>query len=102
MTAGFESFGIRDQRFDGSRRDRSNARNCDQPPHILVTLHPANDTAFELIDLAPQRLDLIGDFSQSHTGGVWEANVLFVPHDLDQLCYFRRAADARRTMAAAC
>lgn len=28
VTAEFESFGIRDQRFDGSRCDRSNDRNC--------------------------------------------------------------------------
>ncbi len=45
----------------------------------------------ELVDLARQRLDLIGDFSQSQTDCFWQASVLFVPHDLDQLRYFRRA-----------
>lgn len=85
VTAGFKSFGIRDERFDRSRRDRSNARNCDQPPHVLVTLHLADDTSFELIDLARQWPDLLGDFSQSQTGGFWQANVLIGTHDLDQL-----------------
>ncbi|MDX8522846.1 hypothetical protein [Mesorhizobium dulcispinae] len=75
--------------FDGSRRDRSDARNCRQPWHVLVALRLADDPSFELVDLTRQRLDLIGDFSQSQSSGFWQANVLLVPHDLDQRSHSR-------------
>ena len=38
MTAGFEPAGIWNKRFDGRRRDRTDARYGGQTPHILVAL----------------------------------------------------------------
>ena len=83
VTAGFEAVWIRDQRLDIGRCDRSYARNCCQPPHVLITLRFGDDRSFEFVDLPRQCLDLIGDFGQSEMGGFWQAKFLLVPHDLD-------------------
>ncbi|WP_292326076.1 hypothetical protein, partial [Mesorhizobium sp.] len=56
--------------------DMPPSRNCRQPSHVLVALRLADDPSFELVDLTRQRLDLIGDFSQSQSSGFWQANVL--------------------------
>jgi hypothetical protein len=78
----FEPVGVWNKGFHGGCCDRSNTRDRGQAPHVLVALRLRDNVAFELVDPLPQHLDLMGDFRQGEAGGLRQASVGLVAHDL--------------------